>query len=180
MALDRMAVGQDQLFQLTAIVELQPWTSSDWDAIERPILRKCRTDELSFVIERNPRLPWKRSADEDVFTRERGDRKSPVLVETHLQVAAGAEDALNVAIACQLETAEALVRVEHDECSAAARQAVDLLILTQVHIAEVPLLVAPEVPDKGPRSELSAANGVLTRQRDANWLTPGIEPSLVP
>jgi len=72
-ALDRVAVGQDQLFQLTAIVELQPWTSSDWDAIERPILRKCRTDELSFVIERDPCLPWKRSADEDVFTREGGD-----------------------------------------------------------------------------------------------------------
>src|SRR5262245_11616959 len=101
-------------------------------------------------------------------------------METHLQVAAGAEDALNVAIACQLETAEALVRVEHDECSAAARQAVDLLILTQAHIAEVPLLVAPEVPDNGARTEPSGANGVLTRQRDGNRLTPTIEPSLVP
>jgi hypothetical protein len=115
------------------------------------------------------------STDEDVLARQHGSRKAPVRMEIQRQkqiLTAGAGNAIDIAVACQVERADAFVGVEPHQRSAKARQAIDLLIRAQFHIVEasiarvvtlflLSLIFAPVFP---------AANQLLALSNDGDIL----------
>src|SRR6266851_5529766 len=91
------------------------------------------------------RLPSEVAARDHMLSRQHGSRKASVRmkVQRKMQIfTAGARDAVDIAIACQVERADALVGVEPHQRSAKARQAVDLLIRAQFYIVEASILAS--------------------------------------
>jgi hypothetical protein len=84
----------------------------------------------TIPIETQQRPAFVALAGDDVFSRQHGRRKAPVLMEVQRQnqiVTAGAGNTIDIAIACQMQRADALVRMKPHHRSAKARQAIDLL-----------------------------------------------------
>src|SRR5262245_7596260 len=90
--------------------------------------------------------------------------------------AAGAGNAVDIAIACQVERAGALVGVEPHQRSAEARQAIDLLIRAQFHIVEAS--IARVVTKETAGAEPSRAEEPLAGQRSADEVAVAAEPGL--
>ena len=143
-ARDQVAARQPQLAQATIIVERERRrTRFDRDAIDVPVLRESNTDETTSSVEVDARPARKRPTGEDVLSRQHGSRKAPVRMEVQRQkqiFTAGAGNAIDIAIACQVERADALVGVEPHQRFAKAGQAIDLLIRAQSHIGEASIL----------------------------------------
>src|SRR5262249_10930737 len=60
------------------------------------------------------------------------------------------------------------------------RQAIDLLISTQLHIVDTPVLLSAVVTDERAGAESARAELLLARQRDASQLARAAEPRLAP
>src|SRR5215831_10724198 len=101
-------------------------------------------------------------------------------MEAHRHIGAGAGNTVDVLIACQAEASQALLRVEQHHCPTAARQTIDLLIPTQLHMLDTPVLLSPVVMDERASAEMSRAELLLARQRDAGQLARATEPCLAP
>ena len=107
--------------------------------IDVPILLNKNSDEASFFVKTDVRPARKRPTVKDVLSRQHGSGKAaiPVEVQSQTQIfAAGARNAIDIEIACEVETADSLVGVEPHQRPARARQAVDLLIPAQFHVVE--------------------------------------------
>src|SRR5712664_1059096 len=101
------------------------------NALKDLVQMRLGINQPTIPIETQQRPPFVASAGDDVFSRQHGRRKAPVLMEVQRQnqiVTAGAGNTIDIAIACQMERADALVGVKPHHRSAKARQAIDLLI----------------------------------------------------
>ena len=119
------------------------------------------------------------STDEDVLSRQHGGRKATVAMEIQRQkqiFAADAGNAIDVAVVCQVERADALVGVEPHRRSAQARQAIDLLIRAQFHIVEAPIVCV--VTKETASAKPSRAEEPLAGQRSSDEVALAAEPGL--
>src|SRR5262249_6466707 len=142
--------------------------------------RKDCGDNVSRFVELEPGPARKRSTADDVLSRQGRGRNASVGMEAHRHIVAGAGNTIDVLIACQAEASQALLRVEQHHCSTAARQAIDLLISTQLHIVDTPVLLSAVVTDERAGAESARAELLLARQRDASQLARAAEPRLAP
>src|SRR5215472_1390026 len=68
---DGLAAGQYELPRPTIFIELEPWTSLNWDAVDVQILRKSNAVEVPFH-EVDVRPPRKFPTDDDMLSRKGG------------------------------------------------------------------------------------------------------------
>src|SRR5262249_3843830 len=112
---------------------------------------------------------------------QHGNRKAAILVEVQRPMqlfAAGAGNAVDIAIGRQKQRADALVGMKPYQCSAQARQAIDLLIGAQFHVIEAPVLLSPVVAKERVCAEPSHTELPLAGQRCADKTALATEPSL--
>src|SRR6266436_2304055 len=116
-----------------------------------------------------------------MLSRQHGSRKASVRmkVQRKMQIfTAGARDAVDIAIACQVERADALAGVEPHQRSAEARQAVDLLIRAQFYIVEASILASAVVTEERAGAEPPCAEKPFAGQHRADEVTLALEPRL--
>src|SRR6516225_11536329 len=146
-------------------------------------LWRGNTDETAFFVKADARPARKNPTRKDVLSRQHGSGEAAVLVEVQcpMQIpAAGAGNAVDVAISCQVQRAGAPVRVKPHQRSAEARQAIDLLISTQFHVVKAPVLLPPVVTKERVGAKRSRAKLLLARQRRADETAVSTEPGLAP
>src|SRR5215472_13590374 len=76
-----------------------------------------------------------------------------------------ARDTIDVAISCQLETADALFPIKHHQCPLTTRQGIDDLVFAQFHVCEASLLLSAVVANESARAKSSWPKGLLAGQR---------------
>src|SRR5581483_3037220 len=136
-------------------------------------------DQISLIVKTDPRSARKAAAGDAVIFRQHGGRQAAILVEVQRDVqilAAGAGNAVDVAICGEVQGADAPVGVKPDRRAAEAGQAVDLLIAAECHVVKAAVLLRPVKAKERVCAKPSRAELPLSRQRCADQATVASEP----